>query len=379
MLGSFPPLRGISSYCFELARALSDEVEIEFLSFKSMYPSFLYPGGGLSPDHTFQGFSHPNLIVRSALTWYNPTGWVKEGLGLKSHILHAQWWSLPLFPEYFCIICLSRLKGIKVIVTCHNVSSHEESRSFSLATRLILSLAQGVIVHSGANYKELVKFYGIPDNRISVVPHGPLGLFKIKGPSRETARKRLDLPQDAHVALFFGALRAYKGIEPLIRAFKILVTRHKRVFLLIAGKPWEDWTYFAHIIKSLALESRTKCVLGYIEAKDVEDFFSACDIVVLPYLKFDGQSGVGSVAAAFKRPMVVTDCGGLPELVYDKRFVVEPGDPDALARAMELALFDKSLRAGEVQFLRQYVEDTSWGVIARKTRHIYENHVRSYA
>ena len=80
MLGSLPPLRGLSSYCLELALSIANLVEVEFISFKKLYPAFIYPGGGLGEDNTFPVIRHSGLKVERRLTWYNPLTWLREGL-----------------------------------------------------------------------------------------------------------------------------------------------------------------------------------------------------------------------------------------------------------------------------------------------------------
>ena len=101
VLGTLPPIKALSSYCFEFANALSDICDVNFLSFKSIYPSFLYPGGGMLEDRTYPRISKDNLSVGRRLTWYNPLSWIVDGLFTKADLLHVQWWSLPLFPRLF--------------------------------------------------------------------------------------------------------------------------------------------------------------------------------------------------------------------------------------------------------------------------------------
>ena len=100
LLGSLPPLGALSSYCLELSLSISNMIDVEFISFQKIYPSFLYPGGNMKGDYTFPNIHHPKLQVRRQLTWYNPLTWIKEGLITNGALLHAQWWSPP---PVFCI------------------------------------------------------------------------------------------------------------------------------------------------------------------------------------------------------------------------------------------------------------------------------------
>ena len=117
ILGSMPPLRALSSYCFELTSAVISLGKVEFISFRSIYPTLIYPGGRPGEDHTFPYIGHPNLKVRRRLTWYNPFTWINEGLSTDAELLHAQWWSLPLVFIYFTVCLGFRLRRRPVIFT----------------------------------------------------------------------------------------------------------------------------------------------------------------------------------------------------------------------------------------------------------------------
>ncbi len=115
MLGTLPPLRGLSSYCFALSLALADRVRVEFISFNKLYPGFLYPGGSLDEDHSFPAAEHERLKVKRRLTWYNPFTWFREAMFTGGDLLHAQWWSLPLAIIYGCICAIFKLRGKPVV------------------------------------------------------------------------------------------------------------------------------------------------------------------------------------------------------------------------------------------------------------------------
>jgi glycosyltransferase involved in cell wall biosynthesis len=177
MLGSFPPLRGISSYCFELARSVAgDACQVEFISFKKMYPAFLYPGRDLKDDDTFPPVDNRHLRVKRNIAWYNPLGWISEGLKSRAALLHAQWWSLPLAPVYLCLCIIFKIRRKPVVFTVHNVLPHEHSPLFFNLSRLLFALGDHFIVHSRLNRQQLVEFYGISYDDVSLIPHGPLDL-----------------------------------------------------------------------------------------------------------------------------------------------------------------------------------------------------------
>ncbi|MGD9113136.1 MAG: glycosyl transferase family 1, partial [Desulfobacterales bacterium] len=151
MLGSFPPLRGLSSYCLEISLALAEYVSIEFISFKRLYPRILYPGGGLKDDPTFPDTAHKRINIKRRLRWYNPLTWILEAVVVRSDLLHAQWWSLPLLPIYVCICGIFKLRGKPIILTVHNVLSHERSSIYKTASKVLFKLGNHFIVHTEKN------------------------------------------------------------------------------------------------------------------------------------------------------------------------------------------------------------------------------------
>ena len=115
MLGTLPPLKGNAYYCWALSKELSKKIDLDFISFKKLYPEFLYPGGTLDKDVDFSISANKNLKIRRLLTYYNPLSWLWAGLTARGQLVHAQWWSLPVAPIWiviFSILKKSRLKYI---------------------------------------------------------------------------------------------------------------------------------------------------------------------------------------------------------------------------------------------------------------------------
>ncbi len=175
LLGTLPPLRGLSSYCREFALALADTRPVAFISFNKLYPASLYPGGGLKEDVSFPVTEHGNLTVRRCLCWYNPMTWLFEGLLTPGILLHAQWWSLPLAPIY-AILCLCfKLRKKTVVFTVHNVFPHEASRLFKMVSAALFHFGDHFIVHTRQNQQQMMDQYGIRAENISIIDHGTLG------------------------------------------------------------------------------------------------------------------------------------------------------------------------------------------------------------
>jgi glycosyltransferase involved in cell wall biosynthesis len=372
MLGSLPPLRALSSYCLEHASAIAVSVNVQFISFKKIYPSVLYPGGNLNNDYTYPIISNPNLRVRRRLTWYNPLSWFMEGFFADGKLLHAQWWSPPLALIYF-VVCLGfKLRRKPVIFTIHNIFQHDKHHIYEIFSRLLFKLGDHYIVHSESNRRQLSRYFGIQNERISIIPHGPLDFHVQNGKDREKIRRKIGFNPRDKVILLFGTVRPYKGIDVALKAFSKVLKKIPEARLLIAGKLWEDWRPYDRLIKDLGITDYVKTYLEYIPSNEVHAFFLASDLVLLPYHHFDSQSGVGATAISFHKPMIVADTGGLPELVNDRRYVVPPRDAESLANRVVYCLAD-SARLDEMSAkAKEIAESIAWSVIAEKTLSLYD-------
>lgn len=379
ILGTLPPIRALSSYCFELANAISEKYRVEFISFKKIYPSFLYPGGKPDDDHTYPAIRGAQIKVRAHLTWYNPLSWFIEGLTAKGDLLHAQWWSAPLFPIYLIVCACFKFKKKPVIFTVHNVLSHENSALYFKMSQVLFKFGDYFIVHSNINKQQMNKFYHIPYDQISVIPHGSLDFHIKNGVDKEKLRIKMGLKPENKVVLLFGAIRPYKGLDTAIKAFADVINNVPDARLLIAGRLWEDWAPYEQLIRKLGLEDYIITHLDYIPSGDVYKFFEVSDLCILPYHHFDSQSGAGSVAISFRKPMIVSNVGGLPDLVKKSRWVVPPGNSSALAHAVTKCLKDPNVIEQMKTDAEIILNQFSWSGIAVKTEKIYQqlmNHNR---
>lgn len=372
ILGTLPPIRALSSYCFELTNAIAEKCSVEFISFKKIYPAFLYPGGVPDDDDTYPAISTLRINVKRRLTWYNPLSWLIEGLTAKGDLLHAQWWSAPLFPIYLIICTCFKLKNKPVIFSVHNVLSHENSALYFKMSQLLFRLGNFFIVHSNMNRQQLHKFYHIPLDKIDVIPHGSLDFhIKKNGIDRKTLRKEMGIKPENKIILMFGAIRPYKGIDTTIKAFSKIVNSVPESRLLIAGRLWEDWAPYEQLIYKLGIKKYIITHLEYIPSCDVYKFFEISDLCVFPYHHFDSQSGAGSVALSFRKPMIVSDVGGLSDFVLDPKWVVPPKDHSALADAVICCLKDPSRIKQMKSDAEKISQKFSWSEIADQTENIY--------
>ncbi len=383
MIGTLPPVKGLSDYCAELVQALSeyqpanaeDNVQIDFISFKRIYPEFLYPGGTKDPNKKFDYDKYKNVHERSFITYYNPFSWAWAGLSAKSKILHVQWWTTVLSPMFFTAMLFAKLRRKKIIMTVHNVIGHESSWFDRLVSRIIFSFPDYFILHSDNSIRQFNSFVKIkPDdvkNKLFKIPHGILDMYKDDNVTKQAARKKLNISQNAPVILCFGNIREYKGVDIMIEAFARIKQTMPNAILIIAGKSWIDWTPNQALIDKHKLNDSVIIYLDYVPSNEVSYYFKASDVVALPYKHFDSQSGPGNIALAFHIPLVVTDQGGLPDLLKNKEFVIKTNDVDALAKKTMKILKDKNLAKELSGDAEQLCSEFSWESVAKKTAELY--------
>lgn len=366
LLGSLPPqAQGIPAYCGALAQALAANGTIHALGFKSMYPRFLFPGVKIAMDPTSQAPQAPGLSVRHALAWHNPLGWLWHAFTTPADIVHIQWWSLPLFPVCLTFALAARLRHKPLVITVHNVLPHEPGPWFVRASRVLYCLADHLVVHSEVNRKQLVHHFQLNQSDVTSIPMG-VDVTAEHEMDQERARARLGIPIIRPTLLFFGTIRPYKGLGVLLRAFGEVRKRNPDAQLVIAGKPWEPWTQYQAIIDAEGLAGHVITHLDYIPEAEVSLYYAAADLVVLPYTHFDAQSAVGAQVLGYGRPMIVTDCGGLPTLAgHEERWMVPPGEPEALAEKINAFLAEPEVAAAAFdELVRHTGRNMSWEISA---------------
>lgn len=372
MLGALPPWRGVAPYTRHLLEALETvgDLDIEFIDFVSLYPPRLYPGGRPRDE----GAERPRFRrarVRRLLTWYNPLSWLWAGLTLRGRIVHAQWWSYSLALVYLTVLALARLRGRRVVLTLHNIVPHERAPWQRWLYRSVLSFAHHFVVHSQRNAETLLAAYPWAAGRVTVVPLGLHTVARDGNRSREEARRELGLPPGQPAILAFGNIRPYKGLDVLMRAFRRVLDAGQEAMLLIAGQPWHGFGPYQRIIDELALGPHVRTWLEFLPEDRIEPLFAAADLAVFPYTHFDAQSAAVTLALSFGLPVVVSNVGGLPDLVDDPRAVVPPNDPVALAAAVGALLDDDALRDKLAADARRRAAALDWQSIARQTGKVY--------
>ena len=326
----YPFNSGISHYTGLLIKALRKKYDVEPVSFSMQYPKFMFKKEQRDySDRTFE-VEGAKYIINTA----NPFNWgkvVRRIRASKPDLVIVQWVHPYFSPCYGYI--LSRLKGIPVIVTCHNVLPHSRFPFDYALTRRVLKKASGCIVHSGQDERDLIGM--LPNIPFRRNPHPTYNAYRIKGMSREDARHQLQISTDEKVLLFFGFVQKYKGLDNLILAAKKICDTLSGIRICVVGDFGDLREEYMQMIKCTGVSDRFLIRDGYVPDSEVEPYFACADLCVCPYLSAT-QSGIVQIAFGFGLPVVATNVGGLPEAVTDNKtgYIVPPSDPDAVADAV---------------------------------------------
>ena len=331
MIGPVYPYKGgISHYTGLMYRALAKKNKVKMISYKLQYPKFLFKKE--QKDYSNKSFEIKD--TRYLINTANPINCVMVASRIrrmKPDLVIFQWWH-PYFAPCYWIMETFLGKKIKKMFLCHNVFPHERFPMDKFLTRLVLKQGDYFITQSSMDSEDL-HFIKKEPKYIQTV-HPTYNAFKMKDMSKEEARDILDIPTDEKVLLFFGFVREYKGLKHIIHALPAIVKEIPNVRLYIVGDFDGNKERYLEIIKAKNVENHVRIFDGYIPDDEIEKFFAACDLVVLPY-ESATQSGIVQIAYGFRKPVIVTDVGGLPEVVKDGKtgYVVEAFNDEQLGEA----------------------------------------------
>ena len=356
IVGPTYPIRGgIAHYTTLLCRYLEEKHDVTAVTFKRLYPSILFPGKSqIDPSKSAVSFNAlPVIDSMNPLTWVAASNVIRD---TNPDWTIFQWWQ-PFFGPCLASIASRVRKHSKVAFICHNVLPHEPMPLVRKLSLTALRHGDGFIVHSNRDKTDLqLLLPDLPEESIRRAYLPDEATFPVSGMTREEARSRLGLK--GRVILFFGLVRKYKGLMELIEAMSLV--HRDDVTCLVVGEFYDKPTPYLERIKELKLDMRFKVVNNYIPNEDVEQYFAAADVVVLPYRRAT-QSGIVQIAYHFQRPVIATSVGGLPECIDNERtgLLVPPRDPESLARAID-RYYDEGLETQLVEGIRQDRGRFSW-------------------
>jgi glycosyltransferase involved in cell wall biosynthesis len=181
--------------------------------------------------------------------------------------------------------------------------------------------------------------------------------------SKEEARKKLGFYKDEKLVLFFGFIRKYKGLDLLLHAMKIVKQEYNvhNLKLLIAGEFYENEKNYSDLLNDPLIKNNLILHTHFISDSEVKFYFCASDCVVQPYRNAT-QSGVTPLAYHFEKPMIVTNVGGLPSLVPDKKvgLIAEPNAQNIAEKIIEYFTLGEEFF---LPYLREEKKKYTWKVM----------------
>ena len=373
LLGTTYPYRGgLATFNERLARQFREEGhEVELWTFTLQYPSFLFPG------KTQYSSEQPpaNLAIRRVLNSCNPFNWLRVGRQIRKaapDMLICCYWMAFFAPAYGLISRMARRNGkTKTIALVHNMMPHEPSILDKLFAPYFVASQDGFIALSESVKEDIEKIESsLPCGEgrggvspVSVSPH-PIYDHYGERMSKPEACQALNIPADKQYMLFFGLVRAYKGLDLLLDAFAQIKDQLPSLQLIIAGEFYEHEDKYRSQIAANKLSDRVVLRNEFIPDADLRKYFGAADLIVQPY-KSATQSGVTQVAFHFEKPMLVTNVGGLGEIVHDHQmgYACEPS-ADAIAADL-LDYFTKDRQADYTSYLKKEKTKYAWYNITR--------------
>ncbi len=335
ILGTAWPYRGgLAAFNERLARQfMAEGHDVEILTFTLQYPGFLFPG-----KTQYSADPQPeDLRITRVMNSVDPISWVRTGRLIrrkKADLLVIKFWIPLMAPCLGTIARIARRGGTKVVSVLDNVIPHEPHFWDKWFVRYFIKSADKFVAMSDSVRTDCEKFLNRKHPQpVTLCPHPLYDNFGVPVPKDE-ARRLLGLSPAAVCLLFFGFIRDYKGLDLLLRAYSDPRFAGKNVQLVVAGEFYNNGTQYAQLEQELGLKGRIVWRTDFIPDDYVRVYFSAADLVVQPY-KTATQSGVTQIAYHFSKPMIVTDVGGLAEIVPDGKVgYVTAVEPTAIADAI---------------------------------------------
>ena len=291
-------------------------------------------------------------------------------------VAHFQFFRRERIETFYLL--LLRLAGVKLVYTAHNILPHESTPVDRYLKNIVYRSAHAIIVHSEHVKKALLSAFSIDPGKVHVVPHGNFDHYlPDKQLSREEARKELGLKPDDQVLLFFGYIRAYKGLDLLLDAFDIAAKENPRLKLVIAGMPHTadlERSTRAFIKRSSASD-RIVFHAKFIPHEDIKYYFQGADLVVLPY-KHIYHSGIVHLAYSYGKAVIATNVGDFSETIEQEKsgVVIRQNTAECLAKELNRVAREEN-RLDEMGAFAKELSSTkySWDDIGKKTVDVYRS------
>ena len=344
IVGTTYPFRGgLAAFNERLAREyIQQGHEVEIFTFSLQYPSFLFPG-----KTQFSSEEAPtDLKIHRTINSVNPLSWLLTGMKIKKlnpdKVIFCYWMAF-IAPCFGTIARLSRSPKTEIIALIHNMIPHEPTILDKLFPKYFVNAMDGFVAMADSVIEDVKHFDANSKPKI-VSPHPIYDHYGALLDKKDAAIKLGLYDQNAYI-LFFGFIRQYKGLDLLLEAFADERLRKFPLKLIVAGEFYENPEPYLSQIAKLKLGNFVELRTVFIPDSEVRNYFSVADIVAQPY-RTATQSGVSQIAYHFEKPMLVTNVGGLAEIVpHGKVGYVVDVEPAQIADA--LVDFYENKRADE--------------------------------
>lgn len=370
IIGPAYPLRGgLATFDELFCRAFIEQShQCEIVSYSLQYPNFLFPG---STQYDTSGIAPKGLIIHTLINSINPFSWFKTARFIKKQkpdFVVFRFWIPFMGPALGTIARRLRKNGIKVLAITDNVVPHEKRPGDEAFAKYFINGCDGFVTMSKAVMNDLERFTNT--NHKKFLRHPLYTSFGDKL-DKQIARKQLGLNTDDKIVLFFGLIRKYKGLDMLLDAFNEL-KQDKSIKLVIAGEFYEDKQPYLDAIERYQIQGQVILHDRFIANEDVKLYFSAADLVALPY-RSATQSGVTQVSFHFEVPTLVTNVGGLGEIIPDKvaGYVVE-SNGTAIASGIN-DYFTNNRMPAFTEGMKKEKQKYDWSIFVNEIIDLYKN------
>lgn len=370
ILGPAHPFRGgIANFGESLCIAFNKKgIDSSIVTFTMQYPGFLFPG----KTQFDNGPAPENIKIERMINSVNPLSWVATANRIrkeKPDFLIINYW-MPFMAPALGSIARRVQKGTntKVIAITHNVIPHEKRTGDKQLTNYFVKSCDGYVTLAKSVLDDLKVYTSNPNSVF--IPHPVYDIFGEKV-SKFEAKQALNLDHKYKYLLFFGIVRKYKGLDLLLEAFGQGDFKSKGVKLIVAGEFYEDESNYDEIIQKYDLGEQVIFTKSFIESENVKNYFCASDLIVQPY-RTATQSGVTQIAYHFERPMLVTNVGGLAEIVPHNKvgYVCEP-NPEDIKQSI-LDFFENNREEDFVENVAKEKHRFSWEAMVEGITDLYK-------
>ena len=363
-----PPYRGgISKHTSILAENISKTHSVDIINYSRQYPNFLFPGKSQYIDEHVEDFPSERCIDS-----INPLSWFKTGNVLvkrRYDLVIFRFWN-PFFAPALGVIAgviKKNSPATKLISLCDNILPHEKAPFSHFIISYLFRKLDGHLVQSSQTEEELQAIVSSPIYEKRFHPLYTTFPDKIE---KNIARKNLGLKTE-NIILYFGIIRDYKGFDILLQAIAELRKKNTTFHLLAAGECYGNDDKYTDLISDLGISNYITWHNRYIPDEDVAMYFSAADVVALPY-RSASQSGITQIAYFYNIPVIVTKVGGLPDFVDEGKsgFIIKPENPTELAtvlsKNLNTPIFDEM-----AIFIQNYKQKFSWDYFINGIESVY--------